>query len=165
MRSLFKKHSSAEKFALQYASDYSRKASEIADEIISESKAHLLAECYRDTELSKFISDKGELFILSIEIQFLWGLFHEYVASNPMPLNGFDRITLHLTNWLIEKHGYSFPQARDEAVATQNLYNLDDGLFTSISDCGKQAFRDGTTDKLTLIVCAMRDSQQRHLRT
>ena len=54
----------------------------------------------------------GELFddttMLSIELQFLWGAFHELVQEYPiLTTNGFDRIKAHLILRLMNVHGYS----------------------------------------------------------
>ena len=75
--------------------------------------------------------------MLSIEMQLLWGVFHEFVQEYPeMPTNGFERIQIHLMERLMRVHSYSLQDARDFVISVHNLYNENEGLFATTSELG-----------------------------
>lgn len=104
----------------------------------------------------------SEEMMRSIEFQFLWGVFHEFVQEYPdLPTNGFDRIKLHLISRLMDAHGQSFEAARHYANSVERLYNEADELFDAMADAGKNAYRDGRPGRLSAIVRALHETGMR----
>lgn len=153
MFNLFKqKPSSAEIFAKQVISEISNMGAQKADEIMEKNKAEMLAQCFAEPDLADTLSAQSEGFILSIEIQFLWGFFHEYVQTYKAPANGYDRILIHLIERLTGVHGFKFSDAVEFVHNIQDLYNKDDPFFSDISDLGKLAYHDGGDHYYTYII-------------
>ncbi len=74
--------------------------------IIETQAAGLAFRCTQDPELAAFAEEVVEREMLhSIEIQFLWGFFFMHVQEFALPTNGFDRIKLHLIDWLMTMRG------------------------------------------------------------
>lgn len=108
---------------------------------------------------------KDEL-MLSIELQFLWGVFHEFVREYPcLPANSFVRIQIHLIQRLMNVHGYCFEAARDEAIAIDGLYNKGDELFDAVSDLGKEAFHNPQNRYLPVVVKSLQKVARVPMRT
>ncbi len=66
-----------------------------------------------------------------------------YVQEDSFPTSAFDRISLHLMDWLTQYRGYSLEAARTEIFALDKLYNEADPLFDAISNSGKKAYSSG----------------------
>ena len=116
------------------AEEESVRARYLAQQIMEREKAVLYAEGIG-------LNDK---LMLSIELQFLWGVFRELVQEYPdLPTNGLDRVKLHLIMRLVDVHGYSFEAARDEAIGVGEQYNKADGIFDALASFGQKAFHDG----------------------
>lgn len=114
---------------------------ERAASILETQAAGLAFRCTQNAELAAFAEEavRRKVF-LSMEMQFLWGYFFMHVQEFDLPTNGYDRIKLHLIDWLINERGYSFEGARDNANDIESLYNEADPVFESISALGKEAF-------------------------
>lgn len=116
------------------AEEETARARDLAQEIMEREKALLDAEGM----------DVNDKVMLSIELQFLWGVFRELVQEYPdLPTHGLDRVKLHLIMRLVDAHGYSFEAARNEAISVGNLYNEADTLFDALASLGQKAFHDG----------------------
>lgn len=133
------------------ATEARQRAADLAERIMAGEMAAL------DTEgLADLFNDK---MMLSIELQFLWGIFHEFVQEyRNLPTNGFDRIKLHLIERLMDTHGYSFDAARDEANLLEDLYNKADEIFDAVSQCGKEAFHDARPGQLAVVVKTLHET-------
>lgn len=138
------------------AKESARRAADLAEQIMARESAAL----YEDG-LGGLLDDR---LMLSIEMQFLWGVFHELVQEYPhLPTNGFVRIKLHLIRYLMDARGYSFEHARDEANVIDGLYNEANEYFDTISSYGKDAFHNpapGHLSAIVLSVCALDEQQQ-----
>ena len=134
------------------AEEATARAADLAERVMAQERKAL------DTEgLADLIDDRT---MLSIELQFLWGLFHEFVQEYPeLPTSGFDRIKLHLIGRLVHAHSYSLWAARDEANAVEDLYNKADELFEAISGLGKQAYRDARPGHLCTVVKVLHEDR------
>lgn len=133
------------------AEEATQRASDLAERIMADERAALDIE-----GLADLFNDK---MMLSIELQFLWGIFHEFVQEyRDLPTNGFDRIKLHLIQRLMDSHGYSFEAARDEAISVEDLYNKADEIFDAVSRCGKEAFHDARPGRLAVVVKALHET-------
>ena len=100
--------------------------------------------------------------MLGIELQFLWGVFHEFVQEyRQLPTNGFDRIKLHLIEHLIRVHGYTLEHARDEVKCLEGMYNEGDNLFEAISKLGIATYHDNKPGRLCVVVKTLQDSRVR----
>jgi hypothetical protein len=112
-----------------------------ADQLMHVAKGAFLRECFLDPEFAKFAADGGAKMQLSFELQFLWGFFHEHVQTADLPVNGYDRIKLHLTERLVTVHGYDIKRAAAEANAVEDLFNSDAPLFTAIAKLGQRSYK------------------------
>ncbi|MCC8951113.1 hypothetical protein H8A97_40195 [Bradyrhizobium sp. Arg62] len=94
-----------------------------------------------------------------IELQFLWGIFHEAIANGPtFPTNGYDRIVLCLIDFLINERGLDMPDAKATALQINKMFNEADCLFDSIEARGRSAYRTGSHRHFVDIVLALHDS-------
>lgn len=127
------------------AEEETARARDLAQQIMERERAALDAEGVGD-----LCDDK---IMLSIELQFLWGVFRELVQEYPdLPTNGFDRVKLHLIMRLMDAHGYSFETARDEAISVEELYNEADELFDQLASLGQKTFHDSCPGRLLAVV-------------
>ncbi|MGY4629111.1 hypothetical protein [Bradyrhizobium sp. USDA 4486] len=95
--------------------------------------------------------------VLSMELQFLWGVFHEVIANGPdLPTNGYDRILLCIMLFLHEERGMSLDRARLFAMSAQTMFNQEDEVFEAIAHRGRLAFRHGSDQHYVEIVMALR---------
>lgn len=100
-----------------------------------------------------------EAMIFSIELQFLWGVFHEVVANGPnFPTNGYDRILLHIISFLTRERRMTLEEARDHALGVQSLFNEADSLFDAVEQRGRLAYRHGGDRHFIDIVLALHQS-------
>ncbi|MGO4839825.1 hypothetical protein AB4144_47025, partial [Rhizobiaceae sp. 2RAB30] len=82
MFSIFrKKKSAAEEFAEKIARETSDEAARRSKEVVSRMRDRLLDHAFVDTGLAAFVAEKGSAFVLNLELQFLWGYFHEFVQT------------------------------------------------------------------------------------
>jgi hypothetical protein len=132
---------------------------ERAAAILETQEAGLAFRSTQDSEFAEFAVDavRRDLF-MSMEMQFLWGYFFMHVQEFKLPTNGFDRIKLHLIDWLIHGRGYSFESARDNVNDIDGLYNAADPLFESISTLGKEAFTQHGDHYFFMILEGLRTS-------
>ena len=94
--------------------------------------------------------------IVSIEVQFLWGVYYELVADGPtLPTNGYDRIVLHIISYLMDEKRASLEQAREIALGVQGLFNEEDRLFDIIQQGGRRAYREGDDQVFIDVVRAL----------
>jgi hypothetical protein len=93
--------------------------------------------------------------LLSFELQFLWGFFHEYVQTTNLPVNGYDRIKLHLVERLIDDHGYDIKRATAEANSVEDLFNSGEPLFTAIAELGQRSHTAPFNKSMTVAYRAM----------
>ena len=101
----------------------------------------------------------NEPVIFSIELQFLWGVFHEAVASGPaFPTNGYDRILLHIISYLMRERAMTLEQARGHALGVKSLFNEADSLFDAIEQRGRLAYQNGGDRHFVDIVLALHRS-------
>jgi len=127
------------------AEEARNRGNDLAEKIMSGERMAL-----EDQGLATLFEDKT---MLSIELQFLWGVFHELVQEYPsLPVDGFDRIKLHIIERLMNTYGYTFEAARDEAITLAGLYNKADELFDAISDLGKIKFHSPQSCYLPIVV-------------
>jgi hypothetical protein len=100
----------------------------------------------------------GEM-LLSIELNFLWGVFSNLVADGPaLPTNGFDRVVLHIAHYLVREHGVELGEAIANAKRVEGLYNEAELVFEAISSRGRDAYRDGTDHHFVQIALALHRS-------
>jgi hypothetical protein len=93
--------------------------------------------------------------LLSLELQFLWGVFCELVRKGPsFPTNGYDRVVLHLIYYLQREHGFPFEYAKRMVLSVQGLYNSADEVFDAVAGRGRTAYRDGGDHHFADIVLA-----------
>lgn len=108
-------------------------AADVAARIMSQER-HVL----RANKLDDLFTDQT---MLSIELQFLWGVFREVASKYPeLPTDWYNRTKIHLIHYLVNSREFSFDDARDAANSIDPLWNEDDKLFAAISDLGKQAY-------------------------
>jgi hypothetical protein len=94
--------------------------------------------------------------LLSLELQFLWGIFCELVSDGPsFPTNGYDRVLSLLMFYLHEERGFPLDYARVMALGTQKLFNSADELFDGIAKHGRAAYRNGGDQHFVNIVLAL----------
>jgi hypothetical protein len=97
--------------------------------------------------------------VLSLEIQFLWGVFREVIRNAPaLPTNGHERIRLHLMAFLMKARGKTMESAGLHARGAQALLDEADILFGAIEQKGRLAYRDGGDQHLVDIVLAVHKS-------
>jgi len=109
--------------------------------ILDTQAAGLAFRCTQDPELGELLEEVVRRnMLLGMKMQFLWGFFFMHVQEFDLPTNGFDRIKLHLIDWLINEQGYGFEIARDNANDVEDQYNGADPVFDSISALGKEAY-------------------------
>jgi len=127
--------------------------------ILETQAAGLTFRCTQNAEFAAFAEEavRRKVF-LSMEMQFLWGYFFMHVQEFDLPTNGYDRIKLHLIDWLMNERGYSFEGARDNANEIEDLYNSADPLFESISALGKEAFTKHSDHYFFVILDGLRTS-------
>jgi len=126
-----------------------------ADEIMDRVKGRMFSECFTDHGLATRVANAGPKLVLSFELQFLWGFFHEFVQTEEFPTNGYDRIKLHLLHRLVRVHGYELKEATAEANAVEDLFNEDDPLFREISRLGMLSFHAPVDEAMVLILRAI----------
>lgn len=96
--------------------------------------------------------------LLTAEMWFLWGVFHEFVQEYPdLPTNGFDRIKLHLAAHLQDTRQIALEEAIDAANAVEATFNRANPLFDAVAAVGKEAFHDETPGYFAQAVVMMRD--------
>jgi hypothetical protein len=78
----------------------------------------------------------------SFDLQFLWGFFFEHVQRYDLRTNGFDRIKIHLIDWLVNYRDYKFEDAISEANSIEDQYNEDGFNFLYVSEGGKRAYTE-----------------------
>lgn len=144
----------ADPFVERMADEAMRTGQELADQMVARQKRAL-----SEANLGFAFSDE---LILSIELQFLWGFFHEHVIRFDLPTNGFDRIKLHLLGYMIQTHQFSLARARNETNAIEQLFNADDVIFNAISKLGGKAYPDLGDMAFVAVVQALRDSRTVH---
>ncbi|MBL8643488.1 MAG: hypothetical protein JNK21_06115 [Rhodospirillaceae bacterium] len=132
---------------------------ERAARILETQAAALAFRSTQDAEFAAFAEEAIRRHVfLSMEMQFLWGYFFMHVQEFDLPTNGFNRIKLHLIDWLMNERGYSFESARDNANEIEDLYNAADPLFESISALGKEAFAKHGDHYFFVILDSLRTS-------
>ena len=140
----------------RFAEDYARRCMEEGRALSKEASAGMMTAIMsgsiKSPRVARFVSDGGANLLLSFEFQFLWGGLHEFVQTKPLPTNGYDRILLHLVDWLVNERGYGFEEARQHALDTQALFNRADPLFDLIAESGKAFFHTRDTTYFSLVL-------------
>lgn len=94
-----------------------------------------------------------------IKVQFLWGVFYEVVADGPdFPTNGYDRLLLHVIDFLMKERGLTLEDARDTALRLQRMFNEADCLFDAIEQRGRLAYRHGSDQHFIEIALALHET-------
>lgn len=136
------------------ASEAMRHAADVAPRIMNEER-HVL----RTNKLDDLFNDRT---MLSIELQFLWGVFREVASKYPeLPTDWYDRVKIHLIHYLVNSREFSFDDARDAANSIDHLWNEDDKLFAAIADLGKQAYLGDQPGGLSLAFNALHETGMR----
>lgn len=154
----FRKKSPGEKFAEQEAHDYMSEGARRAQELIEAERIELFRESIKDADFTRYVVKLGQDFVLQIELQFLWGFFHEYVKTRRFPTNGFDRISLHLIHHLIHFQNLTLDDSRQRVSEIDRAYNSADRLFEAISELGKRRFHGDESVSILMCVQALRKS-------
>jgi hypothetical protein len=87
------------------------------------------------------------------------GFFHEYVQTKDLPVNGYDRIKLHLVERLVAVHGYDVTRAATEANRVEDLFNSDEPLFGAIAELGQRSHRAPFPQSMVVAYRAMMGSR------
>jgi hypothetical protein len=111
-------------------------------ELMDVVKGEFLRECSVDPQLAQFAAERSPLMQLSFELQFLWGFFHEHVQTADLPVNGYDRIKLHLVERLVTAHGYDVKRAAAEANSIEDLFNSAEPLFEAVAELGQRSYKE-----------------------
>ncbi|MBZ9860860.1 hypothetical protein [Mesorhizobium sp. CA12] len=145
MFSFFRKKSPAEIFGNQIAAEYLAEGRRLAEEAMQKQFKLYLMTGMKKGDLGDFAQQgitprDGKNLLFRFEQQFLWGFFHEYVQTKNFPTNGFARISIHLIERFMTKHGFSFEKARIAALEMDAKYNKNDAAFMAIAEHGMAAF-------------------------
>ncbi|MDP3262451.1 MAG: hypothetical protein U1E06_07880 [Tabrizicola sp.] len=145
----------------RFAEDYARRCMEegryLSKDASGAMMAAIMAESIKSSDVARYVSAGGTSILLSFELQFLWGVFHEFVQTKPLPTNGYDRILLHTIDWLVNERGYGFEEARHRVLATQSLFNEADPLFDLIAQSGKAFYHQRDTSQFSLALTQISD--------
>ena len=157
LRLLFRREHPQAAAAAEHVSIARARAAALMDRV----HGRFFAECFADIEMATFFGEEGDKLLISFELQFLWGFFHEVVAEVTLPTNGYDRIKLHLIDWLVSARGYEISAAVREANVIEGLFNEDEPIFGSISGLGRRSHTVPQEDALLIVVRALMKTNAR----
>ena len=82
----------------------------------------------------------------SFELQFLWGFFFAHVQTYNAPTNGFDRIKLHLIDWVtqLEEAGIGFKSLQESIDTTTSSGKLVFHIFAALAEFERNLIRERT---------------------
>lgn len=149
---IFARSSPGERFAEDYARRTNEEGRSLSENASRAMLTAIMAESVKNAEVAKLVSSGDISFLESVELQFLWGVHHEFVQTKPLPTNGYDRILVHLIDWLVNGRGQTFENARQRALATQRLFNEADPVFDMIANSGKTYFHGHEITEFSVIL-------------
>src|SRR3546814_792885 len=126
------------------------RARETAHRLIGQERTALEARCF-DFALS-------DNTMLSLEAQYLFGVFLELAEDYDLPAGLVDRAELHLTDHLVSTRDMDPEMARAYAHGIEDLYRDDDASCRALVEHGRNAYRSGEIGRLGEIVKALHDS-------
>lgn len=146
MFSVFRKARAADRFAKEIVGPHIAEGHHVACELVENIFSRYMVACFGEPELAQILADAGEIPLRRIETMLVWGIFHEHVQKVPTPVNGYDRISVHLIHYLIHTRSSSFNDARDVALDMQDRFNADNPVFMGVSRLGMVAYHGALHD-------------------
>jgi hypothetical protein len=86
-----------------------------------------------------------------INQMFLWGLYSAFVTGRaPLPTEPYERIQVHLMNFLIQHDETTFLEARNRVVELEKIYSDRDYMMDKVVAIGRSALASEADDSLMI---------------
>ena len=117
-----------------------------AHRLVGLQRQDLAIQLSASDELSAYLNlAVQERLLLSLEMQYLWGVFSQSASSASFDVPEDDLTMAHLIDWLVVHQGMNIEEAIGEASDIRGLLEENDPLFMAIAKRGSNAF-NGTDE-------------------